>query len=111
MAHLNSGFGQVDFQGHLLSHENIRVSGLGKQILQYIQLSAGEGGSLSSLFAGIRCNKEKNKQFLFLFFVKLLHRFTLKSCIISNNNNSVKKVVCAYSGIPQKDGGGPWWPH
>lgn len=50
-AHLDSGFRQVDLQGHLLSHEDVRVPRLVEQTLQQVELGPSEGRPLSPLFA------------------------------------------------------------
>lgn len=49
MPHLNPGLGQVDLQSHLLAGVDIRVLGLGKQRLQFLQLAPGKGGPLPPL--------------------------------------------------------------
>lgn len=42
--YLHSGFSQVDFECQLLSGVDVRVVGLGKNPLQFLQLRAGERG-------------------------------------------------------------------
>ena len=58
--YLYAGLGQIDFEGHFLPHENIRVSGLGEQILQDVQLGSGESCALASLFSSWYTWKTKN---------------------------------------------------
>ena len=50
-AHLHSSFCQVDPQGQILPHENVRVVGLCKCSLQLLQLVAGESGPEPPLLA------------------------------------------------------------
>ena len=52
-AHLNPGLRQVDLDGHLLAHEDVRVARLAEQVLQHVQLLAGEGGPLPALLAAV----------------------------------------------------------
>lgn len=60
--YLNSGLRQVDFQCHLLPHEDVRVSGFCKQSFEDVELRAGEGGPLPPLLPGSRCGEEKEKK-------------------------------------------------
>lgn len=57
---LNSGLGQVDFQRHLLPHEDVRVAGFSEQRLQHVELRAGEGGPLPALLPGSRCGAKRD---------------------------------------------------
>lgn len=50
-AHLHARFGEVDLEGHLLSHEDVRVPGLAEQVLQHVELGPGERRPFSALFA------------------------------------------------------------
>lgn len=50
-AHLHARFGEVDLQGNLLSHEDIRVTSLAEQVLQHVELGPGERRSFPALFA------------------------------------------------------------
>lgn len=60
MRYLDSGLGQVDFEGHLLSHEDVWVAGFGKQSLEDVQLCACKGGALPTLFT--RCVYKKEEK-------------------------------------------------
>lgn len=55
-ADLYTGLRQVDFQGHLLAHEDVRVARLGEQRLEHVELRAGERRPLTSLFTGGSCH-------------------------------------------------------
>ena len=48
-AYLNSGFWQVDFESHLLSHEDVWVACFLEEGLQNVQLGTGEGCALPPL--------------------------------------------------------------
>lgn len=50
-AYLNARLGQVDLDGHLLPHEDVRVAGLGEERLEHVELRPREGGPLAALFA------------------------------------------------------------
>lgn len=52
-AYLYSGFGQIDFQRHFLSHKYVRITGFTKQRLQHVQLGACKCGSFASLLSCI----------------------------------------------------------
>lgn len=60
--YLDSGLRKVDFQRHLLPHEDVRVAGFGEQSLQDVQLRAGEGGPLPPLLPGSRCGETDTDQ-------------------------------------------------
>lgn len=47
--YLDSGLRQVDLEGHLLPHEDVRIARFGKQRLKDVQLRACEGGALPTL--------------------------------------------------------------
>lgn len=51
--HLYSRLGQVDLEGDLLAHEDVRVARLAKQGLQDVQLGTGECGTFSALLPRI----------------------------------------------------------
>jgi hypothetical protein len=52
-AYLDPGLRKVNFEGHFLSHEDVRVPRLGEQRLKNIQLRPGESRPLATLFAGV----------------------------------------------------------
>ena len=52
-AYLDPGFRKVNFEGHFLSHEDVRVPRLGEQRLKDIQLRPGERRPLPTLFPGV----------------------------------------------------------
>ena len=54
-SYLDPRFWQVDFERHLFPHEDVRVSRLLEQILEYIQLLSGEGGPLTPLLLSSIC--------------------------------------------------------
>lgn len=47
--YLYSRLGQVDLEGDLLAHEDVRVARLAKKGLQDVQLGTGECGAFSAL--------------------------------------------------------------
>ena len=49
--YLYAGLGQIDFECHFLPHKDIRVSSLGEQILQDVQLGSGESCAFASLLS------------------------------------------------------------
>lgn len=53
-ADLDAGLWQVDFESHLLPHEDVRVAGLGKQRLQDVELRSGERRPFATLLPGRR---------------------------------------------------------
>jgi len=55
-SHLNSGLGKVNFDGHFLSGENVRVSGLLEQRFEYVELWSTERCSLSPLLSRASCS-------------------------------------------------------
>lgn len=59
MSYLDSGLGQVDLEGHLLPHEDVRVARLGEQRFQDVQLCPGEGGALPALLPGSGCTHHR----------------------------------------------------
>ena len=52
-AYLDPGLRKVNFEGHLLSHEDVWVARLGEQRLKNIQLRPGESRPLPTLFPGV----------------------------------------------------------
>jgi len=52
-AYLDPGLRKVNFEGHLLPHEDVWVPGLGEQRLKNIQLRPGESRPLPTLFPGV----------------------------------------------------------
>ena len=52
-AYLDPGLRKVNFEGHFLSHEDVRVPRLGEQRLKDIQLRPGERRPLPTLFPGV----------------------------------------------------------
>lgn len=62
LQYLHPGFRQVDLEGHLLSHEDVWVAGLGEQCLQDVQLCPGEGGALPTLLPGCGCKNQRDNR-------------------------------------------------
>jgi len=58
IGYLDAGLGEVDLQGHLLPHEDVRVARLREQRLQDVQLRPGERGALPALLARRVCKQE-----------------------------------------------------
>lgn len=67
MCYLDSGLGQVDFEGHLFPHEDVRVSGFGKQSLQDVQLCARKGGALPTLFTRGVCGENQHEHYYYYY--------------------------------------------
>ena len=59
---LHSGLRQVDFQRHLLPHEDVRVARLGEKRLQNVQLCPSEGGPLSALLPRVGWDKNMKRK-------------------------------------------------
>jgi len=55
-SHLNSRLGKVNFDGHFLSGENVRVSCLLEQRFEYVELWSTERCSLSPLLSRASCS-------------------------------------------------------
>lgn len=53
--YLNPGFRQINFQGHFLSHEDIRIPRFTEQRFQDVQLGPCERRAFPSLFPWISC--------------------------------------------------------
>ena len=54
--YLHTGFSEIDFGCDLFTHEDIGVAGLGKEILEHIQLNSRERRPLASLLPVRRCD-------------------------------------------------------
>lgn len=52
---LYSGLRQVDFQGHFLAHEDIRIARFSEQGLEHIELSPSECRSFPTLLSRSSC--------------------------------------------------------
>lgn len=107
-AHLNARFGEVDLQGHLLSHEDVRIPSLSEQVLQHVELGPGERRPFSALFARGAWGGGKDEWLLSLRdvftwsgnlapnFLNLDHlvQFIINMCILE------AKIVVDQSGWP-----------
>lgn len=51
--YLYTWFGETNLERDFFSHEDVRVSRLGKQRLEDVQLRSCEGGPLSTLFSRV----------------------------------------------------------
>jgi len=62
--YLHPGLRQVDLQRHLLPHEDVRVSRLGEQRLQDVQLRARERGPLPPLLPRVPCRTQRAARYI-----------------------------------------------
>ena len=84
--HLHSTFGEIDFHGDLLSHENIGIFCFGEEFVKNFQLGFGERGSFSALFPWWTLKTKKNDR-LFLA-KKSAHLITHRALVVKVITNS-----------------------